>query len=224
MIEALLVGTALNAANWLQDQLAACPTSADLEQGIVFVNRLAAYNMIYASKDLGGGVMWRSWKIEGKETRWQSYFAHGLLELRSVRSDGSSLKNVYYSAGLKEEFEVKPQASLSVSSTYSNADRGLSWTSESALRVGELQDVDVAGCTYQGYEVSLNGNWVRSDGESGRSNLRYTYVPVLKYAFWHSALAPSEVDTARRMRSRDGWDVQPFEGAVGDHIRQPSEQ
>lgn len=142
---------------------AECPTREALKDG----------GTAYVSYPDGGtvGLRWMGAGVIEETTRYPDGVGEfrmismgGIFIIDEVNLDGteeiaSSRITSRYPDGLYDRLPLKPGSAYSVTATNSFADGTDPEEEEIALSAGQLAEVDIAGCRYQGFPLVLTYRW-----------------------------------------------------------------
>ena len=194
--------------------LATCPMADDVTSGIVFEDHLTRYTMLYAHKDMGGGIYWSSFSPALSEDLWQSFKFGGLLEIQTMRNSGASLKQVDYPVAPATLFPLVPGAVHQFVSKHKGRN-GMDFDWRYTLKVAERVEVVIGGCTYQGPQLEWEQNGTRSDGYTSRRIERLVWLEELRYPVELNGKGETQFERVRALRKNDPFRPQP----VSDHVR-----
>lgn len=176
--------------------LSYCPVAADLEDGIVFEDRLRNYTMTYSNRHSGGSTYLQTWKAPIFSERWKSESYMGLLDLSSVSSTGKDTKTENYSEGLAELFPLMP--GKEVTFTGVRQSRGKTWTIEYRVEVAASEVTSVGNCSYEVYPLQFNERITYPDGSVKLWEKLMYYSPELAYVLTDDSSRPQVFEEVRR--------------------------
>lgn len=142
----------------------ACPTGADLEDGIVITVGKKAAPQTHIVRRVVDDLVWNSQSSAIFPDAWNIYSHGGLFTLFTHRDSGTGQKTNRYDPVLPGMDEVVPGAAFTMQTTWGDPQGQKQWSGLLSYEVSENPAIKIGGCIYDSIRVLINGDVTYPDG------------------------------------------------------------
>ncbi|MCF6445964.1 hypothetical protein [Nereida sp. MMG025] len=163
---------------------AACPTQADLADGIVIKTGKPDSANIFIVRDLGNGLIWKgqhSWLFPDQ---WQSFHHQGAFLLYTQRDSGTGKKVNTYSTDLPE---IVDGATFTALTAWGDPAGAQTWSGELTYSLAARDPVTIGTCVYDALSIKIEGELTYPDGAIRRYGRTDVYLPQLRFTMGSGA-------------------------------------
>ncbi|MEO9685193.1 MAG: hypothetical protein ABJF86_08750 [Tateyamaria sp.] len=171
----------------------ACPTAADLEDGIVITTGAKAAPQTHIVRRVSGDLVWHSQSSAIFPDAWSSYSHGGLFSLFTHRASGTGQKVTRYDVALPPMDGVDPGTAFTALTTWGDPDGEKQWSGNLTYEVSENPAISIGDCKYDAIRLSIRGDITYPDKATKLYRRNEIYIPEL--AFRVGVTAPNNIET-----------------------------
>lgn len=164
----------------------ACPTAADLEDGIVIVSGKPGAPITHVIRRVAGDLVWNSQYSAMFPDAWSSYSHAGLFELFTHRESGSGQKVARYDPPLPPMDSFVPGTVFKARTSWGDADGTQEWNGMLTYEVTESGSIQIGACSYESVRIKVHGLLTYPDGQTKMYDRTKVLIPELAFETGYS--------------------------------------
>ena len=156
-----------------------CPTSSDLERGVVFEKGPLTHVQRFYHQKIGQDVFWQGWTAPTIKDPWERTSFRGLLLQTSNRKSGAQARTDEYKEDLKSLFPLRPGDKHKI--TGQRKADGKTWILEVGVSILSEEDYNIGECTYKIVNIEFDIKTTLPNGKISKDLLRTKYSEELSF-------------------------------------------
>lgn len=157
----------------------ACPTAADLADGIVVTSGKPATPITAILRRVSGDLVWHSQVSKMFPDSWSSYSHGGLFLHFTHRESGAGQQVVSYEPPLPPMEAIVPGLEFSTLTTWGDPQGEKVWKGTLTYQVQANDPTQIGDCTYDTIAVQITGKVTYPDGAVKNYSRSKRYIPEL---------------------------------------------
>ncbi|TQV66357.1 hypothetical protein [Aliiroseovarius halocynthiae] len=180
--------------------LAQCPTSADLDAGVVLVSNNGATESTFTHRRVSGELYLDTQVSSVFPDRWVSFRERGAFLLYQQKESGTAKKDQTYDPAPHEIGEIAPGNEFVQRQNWGNPDGSRRWQIEMTTAIVQSDQIQIGSCAYDAVEIQDSGTLRYPDGSEKRYAKRSKFLPELSFLLPNN----TEFSHIRAAKVKDG--------------------